>query len=197
MRVQHKVVSTRYYLPDFKRSGTTYLFRCQLSKLRAEKNYGEMMNVCWWVIQIDAWKLYQEALCSRHLVYFGMFMSMLFLLSIFKLLSALFSCVTSPLLRNFFAADRACSKTPPRSDKENKNVLGVEGKRGPCYGTVKASSLPAPTGTHPASQAQAGLLHWLQVSWGESKEQLAVHANCADLCASARGIAPQPACRHI
>lgn len=35
--MQHKVVSTRYYLPDFKRSGATYLFRCQLSKRRAKK----------------------------------------------------------------------------------------------------------------------------------------------------------------
>lgn len=61
-------------------------------------------------------------------------------------------------------------------------MLGVEGRQGPCCGMAKAGSLPAPTGTHPASQAQAGLLHWLQVSWGESREQLAVRANCAELC---------------
>lgn len=44
-------------------------------------------------------------------------MSMLFLLSIFRFLSALFSYVTSYLLRNFFAADRARFKTPPRSKR--------------------------------------------------------------------------------
>lgn len=77
-----------------------------------------------------------------------MFISMLFLLSIFKLLSALFSYVTSSLLRNFFAADQACFKTPPGSDKENRNMLGVEGKQGPCCGHAVCQHPQAPT--HPA-----------------------------------------------
>lgn len=126
-----------------------------------------------------------------------MFMSMLFLLSIFRFLSALFSYVTSYLLRNFFAADRARFKTPPRSKRiEACWVLKASGGHAVAWPKPALCQHPqAPT--QPASQAQAGLLHWLQVSWGKSREQLAVHANCADLSASARGIAPQPACRHI
>lgn len=58
-------------------------------------------------------------------------MSMLFLLNIFGLLCALFSCVTSSLLRNFFsAADQVHFKTHPRLDKENRNVLGLKRQAG-------------------------------------------------------------------
>lgn len=132
--------------------------------------------------------------------------SVLLLLNIFGLLSALFSYVTSFLLSNVFsAADRACSRTPPRSKtiavcyilktRGSSAAAGLEPAL--CWLSWQMGAGPAPTGTNLASRSQAGVLRWLRVGWGESWEQLAACSDCANLSATARGMVLQPACRHI